>query len=69
MSDEEEIYQVRVRRCLFSGVASPVRSVSVAHYWRGATSASVWELALVVQTQPRKDKAKTRPSIPTTALR
>lgn len=23
MSDEEEIYQVRVRRCLFSGVASP----------------------------------------------
>lgn len=39
------------RWCLFAGVASPVPRVSsVAHYWRGATSASVWELALVVQT-------------------
>jgi hypothetical protein len=64
MSNEEEI----LRTCLFFGVAFPVRSASVAHYWRGATSAAVWELALVVQTQPRKDKAKTRPSIPT-ALR
>jgi hypothetical protein len=44
-------------------------TVSVAHYWRGAISASVWELVLVVQTQPRKDKAKTRLSIPTTVLR